>query len=733
MSRGFRALSLFAASLGLVQAQDENLADSLVFDIVVRDFQPTHADFETFEVGNPNSTCTRDPNQAAITADPKFKALTGLKATKDLVQKKLDKDGKPVAATAGNCATTKLAEWFRDKPGINYTVEMPLVLKRVAGTNQYRLSERYSGSPNWGWTGFFPLDSLNGNSAAGKKNWGKQNYASWCSINEITPSATLLNVVTYTDCQRYSKSLANGGALYTFENSSNVKKKIGVDVFWNGGLETNSPFRARITNILPLFGDSLLVDIKDPAARIRPFSYMHNYNFTVEGSAIIKYSGTPGESFLFGGDDDLWVFIDDSLVVDLGGIHAPDSTSFDIYEHGTKLSWAPGSFHTLKFFQAERQSDGSNLVMQASFSPPISKFAALTVQAAQTSGKGTKKEIYAYLNSPILKEDIDLINAGKIENPFVVKTNTGIVRGFTPTQISLVPFDNSTTLEERALGNKYLMSFASEGDRPYPTDSLTVNDSAKVDGAHGSLHNAYGTATTTKLFKEFQPIAGVVENKLGDAAQGVKKTPFTQVAELSDLLQSNPDNKALGGEIIFTGQTFGDTTTNGIYFYKDLNGKQIVYNGQGFSQKNRCAMDENNPTISNCLILPHLEVNGPFQLRASLYDLAGQFVKEYKVTVTADMLKQAQANSAALPSKIINGQEAVQNSTVITNIALYPVDEKGRLLGTGAYLVKYDAVLESSSIPTFGDEAGTRAGTGLQTSNRIYKFVKLGYVRNSGN
>lgn len=86
----------------------------------------------------------------------------------------------------------------------------------------------------------------------------------------------------------------------------------------------------------------------------------HNYHFTMEISAEFEY--TPGQTFYFRGDDDVWVFIDSTLVVDIGGIHGPVEGAVNL----DTLGLTAGNTYSFKLFFAERHCCGSNFRMVTS-------------------------------------------------------------------------------------------------------------------------------------------------------------------------------------------------------------------------------------------------------------------------------------------------------------------------------------------------------------------------------
>jgi fibro-slime domain-containing protein len=82
----------------------------------------------------------------------------------------------------------------------------------------------------------------------------------------------------------------------------------------------------------------------------------HNYSFTYEVTSFIEYTG--GETLTVRGDDDIFVFIDRKLVIDLGGIHLPQEAIVELDDLGLE----PGNYDFRIFF-AERHVEQSNLYM----------------------------------------------------------------------------------------------------------------------------------------------------------------------------------------------------------------------------------------------------------------------------------------------------------------------------------------------------------------------------------
>lgn len=90
--------------------------------------------------------------------------------------------------------------------------------------------------------------------------------------------------------------------------------------------------------------------------------FAHNFHFTCELHASFRYRG--GEVLTFSGDDDVFVFLADRLVIDLGGVHATSQRTVHVDAIAGPLGMTVGSLYPFDLFFAERHTSGSTFHLE---------------------------------------------------------------------------------------------------------------------------------------------------------------------------------------------------------------------------------------------------------------------------------------------------------------------------------------------------------------------------------
>jgi fibro-slime domain-containing protein len=90
----------------------------------------------------------------------------------------------------------------------------------------------------------------------------------------------------------------------------------------------------------------------------------HNFHFTTEIHSSFTYRG--GEVFTFRGDDDVWVFVNHRLALDLGGVHGAEMGTVDFDAQAVDLGITVGFTYDFDVFHAERHTVESNFRIETS-------------------------------------------------------------------------------------------------------------------------------------------------------------------------------------------------------------------------------------------------------------------------------------------------------------------------------------------------------------------------------
>jgi len=248
-----------------------------------------------------------------------------------IVQPKLNALGLPALVGASNAeaciaSSDSFAEWYKDSPDSNTVVDSIVLFDNGKGgfVNRY-------GANGEQWQGYGPTTG---------EMWAANDYTTCAAAGCLPCSYSKATDMPRQGCTGVPIVNYDGNPLF-FPLDGNPKARMG---------ETG------VAQIPPEYGYNWPKDTD-----IIPGAKPHDFSFTTHVEYWFQYQATKTATLAFTGDDDVWVFINGNLAVDLGGLHEPldGSVTVDSTTAG-KFGLTDGQVYKISVFHAERKQTGSS-------------------------------------------------------------------------------------------------------------------------------------------------------------------------------------------------------------------------------------------------------------------------------------------------------------------------------------------------------------------------------------
>ena len=190
----------------------------------------------------------------------------------------------------------------------------------------------------------------------------------------------------------------------------------------------------------------------------------HNYHFSVEIHTKFKY--VKNGQFIFSGDDDVWVFFNNMLVIDLGGVHGEESAEISLDEIAPALGINVGDIVDFDMFYMERHTTGSHMKILTNFdflNLQASDWAQAELAEADKLGLIPDTLRSADLTLPITRAEFAAVSVKAYEalsgekaesaasNPFTDTNDPDVLKAY---NLGITTGTSATTFEPNTLLNR---------------------------------------------------------------------------------------------------------------------------------------------------------------------------------------------------------------------------------------------------------------------------------------
>ena len=239
----------------------------------------------------------------------------------------------------------------------------------------------------------------------------------------------------------------------------------------------------------------------------------HNYSFSME--LHTDFRKAPGLTFQFEGDDDVWAFINNRLVMDIGGIHNATRDSVNV----DNLGLTNGTRYQFDFFYCERHITQSDIRITTNlFSPAIQELdmaahpdtniikagdSIVYLATVKDDTGGVRPEYNNRINWTMLATSADTLRATAGANntfkPIIAwRWDTIIARFADPNNPSRIIIDTAIVYVMPAdsyriyiVGISDTMRTSSNQNTPHPLDRVTMDSATNHDTVYAVVYDRF--------------------------------------------------------------------------------------------------------------------------------------------------------------------------------------------------------------------------------------------------